>query len=218
MSTRTTLCAKSVRAMLHCAAQNDVRWYLNGITIDPVDGKAVPFTSNGSILASLMTGAAFSGSAERIFLPRSAVARIPATASSVTVTQRADTIILRIDGDERTTRDLFKRPPRSDVNLVRLLPRRLPKNEAEPVPLHPANVVALMKTVIDLGRALGLGRGQVSVQLTACDQASASLVLSEQVPEFAGLIMPMRCNQAGLPAWIGDLAKKEAATAKKAKA
>ncbi len=218
MSTRITLCAKSIRAMLHCATKHDIRWYINGVTVDTVNGKAVLLATNRHILASLMTEATFSGTAERIFIPHAAVARIPATASSVTITQRTDQVTLRIDGDERITRESFKRTEKSPVNLISMLTRQQPKRAAPPATVNAAYITTMMKTVIDLQRARGFGRMPPAAQLKAQGGEDALLVTSPLIPEFAGLIMPLRFDETDLPKWIGAYAAEAAQAEKAAKA
>lgn len=209
-TTKVTLCAKSLRAMLHCAAKKDDREYLNGITIHPVGEKAVLIASDGRIIAGLMTESTISGASEQIIIPRAVIESIPRTASTATITQRSCKVTIRVYDRDRVTSESFGRHQKTDVDMIMVMAINQKAASTEPVTVNPAIISGMLKTITELARATFV-RQTASVQMTTCGKDNAIRVLAPMIPGFAGLIAPMREQFARSPEWL------EAAAAKSAK-
>lgn len=214
-TTRVTLCAKTVRAMLHCASKADIRWYINGIVVEPVDGAAGLFATDGHVMACQMTGTQYQGHAERITIPRDIVQRIPATAKELTLTQRGKVVTMRIDGDKRATRESWSRI--EDGRFDPLLSAR--RSAAGAASVHPVTVNAelvtkIMKTICGLVKAKtpGMFRPQPEVRIMTTGESSAILVTSVTLPDFMGIVMPMLASGvAEIPGWAMPRAEQQEA-------
>lgn len=214
-TTRVTLCAKTVRAMLHCAANTDIRWYINGIIVEPVDGAAGLFATDGHVMACHMTGAQYQGHAERITIPREIVQRIPAAAKELTLTQRGKVVTMRIDSDKHSTRESWDRIEDGRIDPL-LSARRSAAGVARvnQVTVNAELVTRIMKTICGLVKAKTSGTfmPKPEVRIMTTGESSAILVTSVTLPDFLGIVMPMRASGvAEIPGWAMQRAEQQEA-------
>ena len=212
-TTRITICAKTVRAMLHCTGKKDIRWYINGIIVEPIEGAAALFATDGHVMACQMTTAKYQGHAERINIPRDIVQRIPAAAKELTLTQRGKVVTMRIDGDKRATRESWAKIEDGRFDPL-LSARRSAAGVARgyQVAVDAELVGRITKTVCGLVKAktAGMHRPKPDVRIMTAGESGAFLFTSVSLPDFLGFVMSMRASGvAEIPSWAMPRAEQK---------
>jgi DNA polymerase III beta subunit, central domain len=204
---KLNLKARLVAAIAQFKAHNDIRFYLNGVYVEPNNKGVLIVATNGHAMGVWLDE---SGEIER-----PAILRIGAKLQAAC--HGADTKRLVITDDRlvvvnklgSSEPELYVQPQPNDWEMAGKFPdwaRVIRIVEGEPR-LHSAinpEYIAMMDRAI----SIGIGDKYKSITIRQATANDIIMFTSAASPNFVGGIMPLRENDAPIPAWIKPMLVK----------
>lgn len=190
-----TVSRRALRAIASCAPTVDVRYYLIGVHIRADQRGIILEATDGHALARLRVSPAPVSTPVSVILPLKAVQAITAGGKKTL----DDILTVTIDGDKVTVTDASTIHTPAPINGkfpdTDLITRKAIAAPVEMAQFNPAlleRLHACIKTASGADKAMPCysQRGQ-----------QPCIVTSEALPEFIGLVMPWRADEAAVPAW-----------------
>lgn len=201
---KLNLQARLVAAIAQFKASNDIRYYLNGVYVEPHTTGALIIATNGHAMGAWLD--------ETGEIERPAILRIGAKLQAacqgaetkrLTIIDNRLAVIGATVPDGQKTPELYIQPSTGDWELQGRFPdwTRVIRAEDGPPCLHSAlNPVY----IADMTKALQIGAGSKHMSVTTRQRAAHESVVftSPYAPNFVGVIMPLRDNDAPMPKWM----------------
>jgi DNA polymerase-3 subunit beta len=188
MLVKVTLRRSFVRAALIAAAKEDVRWYLKGLAVELHRDCAFIIGCDGARLHVFRDGAA--GAGEQVgpgiefIIPRDALEKLKSARGTDIVDIAYDTEAKTVAVDDFGTVTTVKAHEGLYPDWRRVLPKEV-SGEASNIN------VSFLADLPKLAKALDVKDTAIQVSHGG---NQATLVTIDSIPEFAGVIMPMRSN------------------------